>query len=100
MFQRSNDDTIWALKDVSFKACPEGCRRIQRGEVVGIPSQSQDRHWAQRRGEEHAYFDRWFDRLTTGLRAGSGGMYVRLAFAVAAYRPTATAISQDPEILL
>ncbi|MCD6345021.1 MAG: hypothetical protein J7M17_05415, partial [Anaerolineae bacterium] len=35
--------------------------------VVGIPSQSQDRHWAQRRGEEHVYFDRWFDRLTTGL---------------------------------
>ena len=40
---------------------------MQRGEVVDIPSRSQDRHRAQRRGEEYPYFDRWFDRLTTGL---------------------------------
>ena len=34
----ASDDTIWALKDVSFEACPELCRRVKRGEVVGIPS--------------------------------------------------------------
>ena len=28
-------DDLWALKDVSFDACPEGRRRIKRGEVVG-----------------------------------------------------------------
>jgi hypothetical protein len=32
------NDTLWALKDVSFEACPELQRRAQRGEVVGIPS--------------------------------------------------------------
>jgi lipopolysaccharide transport system ATP-binding protein len=32
------DETIWALKDVSFEACPALSRRVQRGEVVGIPS--------------------------------------------------------------
>ncbi|GEM_PF-891402 len=30
------DDTLWALRDVSFEACPEVCRRLQRGEVVGV----------------------------------------------------------------
>ena len=30
------DETIWALKDVSFEACPELSRRVRRGEVVGI----------------------------------------------------------------
>ena len=33
-----SNETIWALKDVSFEACPELSRRVQRGEVVGIPS--------------------------------------------------------------
>jgi len=32
------NETIWALKDVSFEARPELSRRVQRGEVVGIPS--------------------------------------------------------------
>jgi hypothetical protein len=32
------NETIWAVKDVSFEACPELSRRVQRGEVVGIPS--------------------------------------------------------------
>ena len=50
---------LWALRDVSFEACPECNRRVQRGEVVGVPS--------------------------TELRAGSSGMVVRLAFAVVAH---------------
>ncbi|HQE92922.1 MAG TPA: ATP-binding cassette domain-containing protein [Anaerolineae bacterium] len=29
-------DTLWALRDVSFEACPEVRRRMQRGEVVGV----------------------------------------------------------------
>ena len=33
-----SNETIWALKDVSFEACPELSRRVQRGEVVSIPS--------------------------------------------------------------
>ena len=33
-----SNETVWALKDVSFEACPELSRRVQRGEVVGIPS--------------------------------------------------------------
>jgi len=32
----TEEETLWALRDVSFEACPEGCRRVQRGEVVGI----------------------------------------------------------------
>jgi len=32
------DTDLWALKDVSFEACPESDRRVQQGEVVGIPS--------------------------------------------------------------
>ena len=31
-----SDDALWALKDVSFEACPEVRRRMQRGEVVGV----------------------------------------------------------------
>jgi len=31
-----SNETIWALKDVSFEACPELSRRVQRGEVIGI----------------------------------------------------------------
>ena len=34
--EHSNDDTIWALKDVSFESLSRGCRGITRGEVVGI----------------------------------------------------------------
>jgi lipopolysaccharide transport system ATP-binding protein len=34
--QATNADDLWALKDVSFEACPEFLRRIKRGEVVGI----------------------------------------------------------------
>ena len=34
--QASDSDELWALKDVSFEACPEFLRRIKRGEVVGI----------------------------------------------------------------
>ena len=33
-----SNETLWALKDISFEACPELSRRVQRGEVVGIPS--------------------------------------------------------------
>jgi len=29
------DTDLWALKDVSFEACPESDRRVQQGEVVG-----------------------------------------------------------------
>lgn len=29
-----SSDELWALRDVSFVACPEGRRRIQRGEVA------------------------------------------------------------------
>jgi len=63
------EDVIWALKDVSFEACPELSRRMQRGEVVGIPSlrqpfdraqdkarykrRAQDKHRPQRGGENH-----------------------------------------------
>ncbi len=31
-----SNETIWALKDVSFEACPELSRRVRRGQVVGI----------------------------------------------------------------
>ena len=31
-----SDDTLWTLRDISFEACPEVRRRIQRGEVVGV----------------------------------------------------------------
>jgi lipopolysaccharide transport system ATP-binding protein len=63
MALRGMDETIWALKDVSFE--------VKRGEVVGIPSlrqaqykrRAQDKHWAQRGGEDHAYFDRLSTRL-------------------------------------
>ena len=34
----ANSAELWALRDVSFEACPEGRRRIQRGEVVGTPA--------------------------------------------------------------
>jgi lipopolysaccharide transport system ATP-binding protein len=33
-----SNETIWVLKGVSFEACPELSRGVQRGEVVGIPS--------------------------------------------------------------
>jgi lipopolysaccharide transport system ATP-binding protein len=33
-------DDLWALKDVSFEACPEFLRRIKRGEVVGTPARA------------------------------------------------------------
>ena len=35
-WQKSED--LWALRDVSFEACPESDRRVKQGEVVGIPS--------------------------------------------------------------
>ena len=31
----ASPDDLWALKDVSFEACPECNRRVIRGEVVG-----------------------------------------------------------------
>ena len=62
---------LWALRDVSFEACPECNRRVQRGEVVGVPS--------------------------TELRAGSSGMVVRLAFAVAAHPSTGSGRRLEPE---
>ena len=34
-WQKENTD-LWALRDVSFEACPESHRRVQRGEVVGV----------------------------------------------------------------
>ncbi len=43
-FKRSNSptlehsDELWALRDVSFEACPECNRRVKRGELVGVPS--------------------------------------------------------------
>ncbi len=42
-----SNETIWALKDVSFEACPELSRRVQRGEVVGIPSLRQAQYKRQ-----------------------------------------------------
>ena len=36
--QASGPDELWALKDVSFEACPEFLRRIKRGEVMGTPA--------------------------------------------------------------
>jgi len=39
-FAIRHSETIWALKDVSFEACPERSRRVKPGEVVGIPSAS------------------------------------------------------------
>ena len=30
-----DNSLLWALKDVSFEACPESDRRVQQGEVVG-----------------------------------------------------------------
>jgi lipopolysaccharide transport system ATP-binding protein len=56
------DETIWALKDVSFEACPELSRRVQRGEVVGVPALRR-RYRPQRGGEDHVYFDRLSTRL-------------------------------------
>ena len=55
------NETLWALKDVSFEACPELSRRVQRGEVVGIPSLRQP-------------FDKLRTRLSTSdrLRTGIG----------------------------
>ncbi len=35
-----SNETIWALKDVSFEACPELSRRVQHGEVIGIIGRS------------------------------------------------------------
>ena len=56
-----SNETLWALKDVSFEACPELSRRVQRGEVVGIPSLRQP-------------FDKLRTRLSTSdrLRTGIG----------------------------
>jgi lipopolysaccharide transport system ATP-binding protein len=32
----TEEETLWALRDVSFEACPELGRRVPRGEVLGI----------------------------------------------------------------
>ena len=60
-----SNETIWALKNVSFEACPELSRRVQRGEVVGIPSPAQDKHRAQRGRQDHARA--WRRRNNRGL---------------------------------
>ena len=31
----TDNSLLWALKNVSFDACPELCRRVKQGEVVG-----------------------------------------------------------------
>jgi len=66
------DQTIWALKDVSFEACPELSRRVQRGKVVGIPSTGSGQALgATARGRRRLlYFDKLSasDRLSTRLK--------------------------------
>ena len=71
--QRSNgEDIIWALKDVSFEACPEPRVELvetwSKGEARrsgGHPfdRRSQDRHWPQRGGKDDAHFDKLSARL-------------------------------------
>ena len=48
-WQKSED--LWALKDVSFEACPEPNRRVKQGEVVGTLALRARCHRPQRRGE-------------------------------------------------
>ena len=152
----TEEETLWALRDVSFEACPEGCRRMQRGEVVGVIGRNgagkstllkilsritEPTHGRAQihgrvgsllevgtgfhpelTGRENIYLngailgmkreeiDRKFDEivdfsgmerfLDTSVKRYSSGMYVRLAFAVAAPRLAAATTSPDPEILL
>jgi len=169
--EHSNDDTIWALKDVSFESLSRGCRGITRGEVVGIIGRNgagkstllkilsriteptKGRAIINGRvgsllevgtgfhpeltgrenislngailGMKRAEIDRKFDEtcpersrrivafaeiekfLDTPVKHYSTGMYVRLAFAVAAHRSAEFILrnegltaSMEPEILL
>ena len=65
------------------------------GAILGMKREETDRKF-----DEIVDFSGIEKFIDTPVKRYSGGMYVRLAFAVAAHRPTATAISQDPEILL
>jgi hypothetical protein len=49
----TEEEIIWALKDVSFEACPEPVEGSSRARWWVSLRRAQDRHWAQRCGEDH-----------------------------------------------
>jgi hypothetical protein len=59
------DEAIWALKDVSFEACPEPVEgssaarwwAFLRQPFDGAQDKAQDRFWPQWGGEDDAHFD-------------------------------------------